>query len=704
VNLDAARAGQRCLRCENTNEENARFCSACGAALFHSMPPTERAPERAPSQVRSASQPSAARAPHRADPLLGLVVAERYRVLEFLGRGGMGVVYKAEHARIGKVLALKLLTGELTRDMEQVARFKREAEMASRLSHPNTVQVFDFGGADGLAYLAMEYVRGADLGRIVSDSGPMPGERMTKIMIQICSSLGEAHDKGIIHRDLKPENIMVVKGPHDEDVVKVLDFGLAKLRESSELSELTLHGAIIGTPYYMSPEQIRGEPIGPQSDVYALGALMYAVLTGTLVFDAPTPMGVLTKHLTEEPQPPSRRVPALSLSRGLEHIVMIALAKDPARRFPSVHALQEALLDEMGGRTASSVQLLLDSRKLKKLVSGDEDAATRAEVERYERKLARRGRMAWGFVAAALLVACFFGYRLYGTLTEPPRFQGSELEPNDSASAALRLPFPLEVRGHLGKRLDRERSDRDFYRVSVPDGTSAVHLTLDPLPNIALCAWLYSAGRDDPFGRYCPGATGAPLDIPALKLHPGEYVLAVMQDRDRYTEAAAPPVHENVSDEYRLSLKGAQETAERELEPNDGAPLGSVVTARGSLRGRLSWSRDKDLVCADKSAPRARFAIEDSVERPRARAATLQVTPTRGPGQGVPVRVHRAGAQVPASPRDVAGVYRTGWVDPSPDGPLCIELELVVNPWAPVPQPLLPPPGNEDYLVRLEVE
>jgi serine/threonine-protein kinase len=668
------------------------------------MPPTERAPERAPSQVRNASQPPTARVPHRADPLLGLVVAERYRVLEFLGRGGMGVVYKAEHARIGKVLALKLLTGELTRDGEQVARFKREAEMASRLSHPNTVQVFDFGGADGLAYLAMEYVRGADLGRIVSDSGPMPGERMAKIVIQICSSLGEAHDKGIVHRDLKPENIMVVKGPHDEDVVKVLDFGLAKLRESSELSELTLHGAIIGTPYYMSPEQIRGEPIGPQSDVYALGALMYAVLTGTLVFDAPTPMGVLTKHLTEEPQAPSRRVPELSLSRGLEQIVMIALAKDPARRFPSVHALQEALLDELGGRTASSVQLLLDSRKLKKLVSGDEDAATRAEVERYERKLARRGRLAWGFVGAALLVAAFFGYRLYTTLTAPPRFQGSELEPNDAASTALRLPFPLEVRGQLGKRLDRERSDRDFYRVTVPERTSAVHLALDPLPNIALCAWLYSAGRDDPFGRYCPGAAGAALDIPALKLEPGEYVLAVMQDRDRYADDVEPPVHENVSDEYRLSLKAAREAAGRELEPNDAAPLGSVVMARGSLRGRLAWGRDKDLVCADKSAPRARFVIEDAVERPRARAAALQITPTRGPGQGVPVRVHRAGAQVPASPRDVAGVYRTGWIDASPDGPACIELELVVNPWAPPPQPLLPPPGNEDYLVRLEVE
>jgi hypothetical protein len=393
-----------------------------------------------------------------------------------------------------------------------------------------------------------------------------------------------------------------------------------------------------------------------------------------------------------------------NLSRGLEQIVLVALSKDPARRFPSVSVLQEALLDELGGRTASSVQLLLDSRKLKKLAGGDEDAATRDEVERYERKLARRGRLAWGLVASATVAATFFSYRLYATLTEPPKFRGSELEPNDAASMALALPFPVEVRGHLGKRLDRERSDRDFYRVSVPAGTSAVHLRLDPLPNIALCAWLYSAGRDDPFGRYCPGAAGLALDVSALVLDPGDYVLGVMQDRDRYEDGPAPPVHENVSDEYRLTLSAVTAAPNHETEPNDAAPLGNSVTPRASLRGRLGWSRDKDLICADRALPRSRFVIEDAVEKPRSRGAALQVTPTRGPGQGVPVRVHRAGAAVPASPRDVAGAHRTAWIDAGPDGPPCVELELVVNPWAPPPHPLLPPPGHEEYVVRLEVE
>src|SRR5262249_33982634 len=151
-----------------------------------------------------------------------------------------------------------------------------------------------------------------------------------------------------------------------EDLAKVLDFGLAKLRESSELAAVTSSGAIVGTPYYMAPEQIRGEGVTPACDVYALGALLYACLTGTVPFDAATPMGVLTRHLTEEPQRPTERVPALGLSQGLERIVMTALAKQPAERFPSAAALQGALVEELRGG-GGSVESLLDSQELHRL-------------------------------------------------------------------------------------------------------------------------------------------------------------------------------------------------------------------------------------------------------------------------------------------------------------------------------------------------
>jgi serine/threonine-protein kinase len=639
---------------------------------------------------------------HRADPLLGLVVADRYRVLELIGRGGMGVVYKAEHSRIGKILALKLLTGELTRHSDQVGRFKREALMASRLSHPNTVQVFDFGDADGLAYLAMEYVKGENLGAMVDRLGPLGAERTARIVIQICSSLAEAHEKGIVHRDLKPENIMVVKTQAGEDLAKVLDFGLAKLRESSELSEVTLNGAIVGTPYYMAPEQIRGEAVGPPADVYALGALLYSCLTGTVVFDAQTPMGVLTRHLVEEPQPPSARAPEAGLSKGFDHIVLSALAKDPSRRFPSVNALQQALVEELHGQ--GGVEALLDRGRLETLVGSGGDAATRDEFERYERKLRRRGRAAFGVLGIVAVAAGVGGVRLYGALTATPVFQGFEIEPNNAASEALAVPFPLDAKGRVGQRIDPQRSDRDFYRLTVPAGTEAVELSLDSVPNMPLCAWLYAVGSEDPFGRYCAGVPGMRLEIPALKLTPGSFIVAVMQDREAYFEGPPPPVFENVSDDYRLTLKPTRPNAEREVEPNDAAPLGNVVPSGAALRGTLGWTRDVDLLCSAPGSKRVRFVVEDAVERPRARASVLEVKPKSGPERDIPVRVHRAGVSVPKSPRDASGAWRSAWIDVDAAAPPCIEVTLGANPWSQPPLAIVPPPGNEEYSVRVETE
>jgi len=687
-----------CARCGAALAPNANFCAQCGGALAlaASMPPTERAHSRHVPSV----PPPPAREHHFADPLIGRLIAERYRVLELIGRGGMGVVYKAEHARIGKVLALKLLTGELTRDHEQLARFKREAQMSSRLSHPNTVQVFDFGEADGLAYLAMEYVRGRDLGTVVTEAGRLDSLRTARIVIQICSSLAEAHDKGIVHRDLKPENIMIVHSQGGEDVAKVLDFGLAKLRESSELSQVTSSGAIVGTPYYMAPEQIRGEGVTPACDVYALGALLYSCLTGTVPFDAATPMGVLTRHLTEEPEPPSRRVPELELSRNLERIIMVALAKNPSERFASAAALQGALVDELRGG-GGSVDRLLDSEQIHGLAA-TEDGATRDEVERYERKLRRRSWAAATLAAAAGVTGLYLALRVVGAFAAPAEFQGVELEPNNAASEARVLPFPLDVRGHLGKRLDRQRSDRDFFRVNLPAGTELVHLSLAPLPNLATCVWLYPPDGTEPFGRYCGGSPDVGLDVPALRLAPGTWLVAVMQDADAYLESGAPPVYENVSDEYRLRLASTQASAEREVEPNDADPRGNVVAPRTNFRGALPWARDVDLVCAGAGARRLRFVVDDAPEGPRRRGSVLQITPRGGSDTGVPVRLHRAGSGVKASAGDAVGTWRGPWIAFDAGAPPCLELTLTPDPFGPTPPALIPLPGPEPYLLRIE--
>jgi serine/threonine-protein kinase len=229
---------------------------------------------------------------------LGRVVDGRYKVIEVIGRGGMGVVYKVEHARMGKIAAMKVLHKDLAQDPDVVRRFEREAALVSRLDHPNTAHVFDFGAVPDGLYLIMEMVRGQDLGHIVERDGPLPFARAAPLFIQVCGALGEAHDLGIVHRDLKPENVLVTRTTGGRDFAKVLDFGLAKLENRDTNPEATGKTEIVGTPYFMSPEQIRGEDVDARADVYSLGALMYAVLTGKPPFTARSAVGVLTKHLT----------------------------------------------------------------------------------------------------------------------------------------------------------------------------------------------------------------------------------------------------------------------------------------------------------------------------------------------------------------------------------------------------------------------
>jgi serine/threonine protein kinase len=635
---------------------------------------------------------------HVADPLIGRTIADRYRIVEQIGRGGMGVVYRVEHARIGKLMALKLLTGELTRDGVQVGRFKREALMASKLSHPNTVQVFDFGMADGLVYLAMEYLRGEDLGRIIRREGALSVERTEKIIVQIANSLSEAHEMGIVHRDLKPENILIVRGNAGEELVKVLDFGLAKLRESSELSEVTSRGAIVGTPYYMSPEQIRGESADPLSDVYSLGALTYACLTGAPVFDAGTPLGVFTKHLLEAPIPPHVRRPELNIPESVSRLVMRTLEKEPSQRPASVAVLRDTLAEELRNIGAQAVDRLLSFGELQKLNDEESSAATRAEIEQYERTLRRRGHLA--LLVIGLVVLAGFGAGALGLrrLLAPTAFAGRELEPNDAASQANVLPFGTAVSARLGQRLDASRSDRDFFQVSVPKTAKAVALTLSALPNMALCVWIYPKGAESPFGRYCSGREGRNLELSQLALPAGDYVLGVMQDRDAYTRAPAPPVNENVSDDYRLELSSVSVSAARETEPNDTPQTASRLSADLTISAKLAFMRDVDVFCAEKTG-RVRFEVEDIGTRPR--DSVLEVKTLSGPDAHVPVRVHRAAAGFGHSPRDTASPWQSAEISGDAVAP-CLEVTLVPNPWGPTPTPDVAPASDAEYRVHVQ--
>src|SRR4051794_35908727 len=233
----------------------------------------------------------------------------------------MGAVYRIEHVRMGKVAAMKVLHRELAKDEQVVKRFRREVEIVSKLNHPNIVQTFDFGYWEGLLYLIMEYVKGDDLGALLRREGPLAVPRAFTLAVQVCSALDEAHHHGVVHRDLKPENIVCTRR-RDEEHAKVLDFGLAKLRERPELGEITGAGNLIGTPYYMSPEQVRSDSVDHRTDIYSLGGTLYRMVTGHFPFDGNSPMGIMSKHLTDDVVTPSTRAPDCHIPPELDRIIL----------------------------------------------------------------------------------------------------------------------------------------------------------------------------------------------------------------------------------------------------------------------------------------------------------------------------------------------------------------------------------------------
>ncbi len=276
----------------------------------------------------------------------GTVIADRYRVEEVLGIGGFGAVYKCTQLAMDQEVAVKVLKSEHIQSEEHVKRFAREAQAASKLSHPNTIRIFDFGShTDDALYLAMEFLEGETFAQRLDRDHQIPAPQVAHILTQVCHSLTEAHGAGIIHRDLKPENIMLMRVAGDSSFVKVLDFGIAaKLADANDRDEkLTEMGMIMGTPTYMSPEQAHGKPLDERSDIYALGVLMYEALTGRVPFEGDQPMTVLVKHINDPPRPPREVAPEAGISHALEKVVLRCLEKEPVLRPQSCAELAELL-------------------------------------------------------------------------------------------------------------------------------------------------------------------------------------------------------------------------------------------------------------------------------------------------------------------------------------------------------------------------
>ncbi len=269
------------------------------------------------------------------DPLVGRVLDDKYRLDEQLGEGGMGMVYRATHLLIDRPVAVKVLNTRFVEDEAARARFRREARAAGSLQHPNVAAVTDFGQtSDGLVYIVMELLEGRSLRDVLMLEAPLDVARAVSLMLQVAAAVAAAHEGGIIHRDLKPGNIFIAQRRSSPPVVKVLDFGIAKLAadavEDAETHALTQTGVMIGTPRYMSPEQCDGAKLSPAADVYSLGIILYEMLTGVTPFNGTTPIAVAVQHSSKPPRRPRELRPAIPAA--LEAVVLRALAKNPEER------------------------------------------------------------------------------------------------------------------------------------------------------------------------------------------------------------------------------------------------------------------------------------------------------------------------------------------------------------------------------------
>ncbi len=337
-----------CSRCQTPNPDGMENCLQCALPFTDHLEISRADPSEltsvptmgSPSSFKQWADQSQRGVASVVLPA-GLEIGRRYRVKSLLGMGGMGAVYLVHDKGLDRDVALKLIRSDIAEDTEALERFKREIQLSSRVTHPNVLRVFDLGESDGIKFLTMQFVDGRDLSTILKKQGKLPTERLLRVFRQAAEGLKAAHDQGVIHRDLKPQNIMLNASDH----VYVTDFGLAK---SAEQSGMTQTGAVIGTPFYMSPEQVKGEPVGPQSDIFALGVILYQMAAGAVPFGGATPFEVMITRIQRPPKPIRELNPELPVY--LQRIIERCLTVDLKLRYQKV----QEILDDLNAESVKT--------------------------------------------------------------------------------------------------------------------------------------------------------------------------------------------------------------------------------------------------------------------------------------------------------------------------------------------------------------
>jgi eukaryotic-like serine/threonine-protein kinase len=454
-----------CPVCSRQYPDDIRFCQDDGTTLRAAAPATS---------------------------LVGQVVADRYHVIKKLGEGGMGQVYLAEHVKMGRRSAIKVMSPAMVHDPDAVARFNREAANASRITHPNVCAVYDFGETpDGLIYLAMEFVEGEPLTAVIEREGALPLARATAIFKQTADALQAAHDLGIVHRDLKPDNIMVARTRDGADLVKVVDFGIAKAVGGDEAGQkVTKTGLVVGTPEFMSPEQLSGDKVDGRSDLYSLALVYFRMLTGELPFQADSVQETMIKRLTDEPAKLAEVRPDLAFPDGLQQVLDAALARTPAERYQTVAKFADdvvAVAGLVGGTRGMAPATRVDIEGKTQLMDSREtkaQAAKRAPAGRTQQVAPKRRSSLVPIVIGVVAVLGLGGggYMLLGrggTSAAPPdtTHRQSAVTPADSNKAVV-LSNPTGASpGGTTKTTTQQRTGSTGATVLPPDSVKPTPLS-----------------------------------------------------------------------------------------------------------------------------------------------------------------------------------------------------------------------------------